>query len=163
MVGRLLDELQQKRPFQRREEEAYLNLIRTADLLRRSVAELLKGHDLTPAQYNVLRILRGAGDTLLSCSEVGSRLVTFEPDVTRLVDRLVTHGLADRLRARQDRRVVRLRITAKGLALLRRLDAAIVDVQTERLGRLSDDRLVQLIELLEELRAEPDAASSSAP
>jgi DNA-binding MarR family transcriptional regulator len=154
MTGRLLIELKQTKPFRSRTDEAYLNIIRTADLLRRATSEFLRPHDLTPAQYNVLRILRGSRGTPLSCGEVGSRLVTFEPDVTRLVDRLAARNLVERQRGTSDRRVVTLAITDAGLALLQQLDQSITDLHTPYLARLGDGRLDQLITLLEEVRAD---------
>lgn len=159
MAGRLLAELKQTKPFQHREDEAYLNLIRTADHLRRQVAELLKPHDLSPAQYNVLRILRGAlaeGDErerARTCGDICARLVTFEPDLTRLLDRLLKQGLVERERDDQDRRVVRSRITKRGVELLARLDGPVVEANRLTLGRLGQDRLLQLIDLLEDVRA----------
>jgi DNA-binding MarR family transcriptional regulator len=159
MAGRLLSELKQTRPFKCREDEAYLNLVRTADLLKREMAELLKPLDLTPAQYNVLRILRGAlgeGDArerARTCGDICARMVTYEPDLTRLLDRLVRQELVERERDEQDRRVVRSRITGKGLAVLAKLDEPTLDRHRARLGRLGQERLLQLIDLLEELRS----------
>lgn len=159
MTGRLLTELKQTRPFRSREDEAYLNLVRTTELLRREAGEVLKPHDLTQAQYNVLRILRGAlreakpEDQARTCGDIAARLVTFEPDVTRLLDKLERQGLITRERDTADRRVVRSRITAKGLALLDALDAPLTQVSHRRLGRLGEQRLTQLIDLLEELRS----------
>jgi DNA-binding MarR family transcriptional regulator len=158
MAGLLLKELKQTRPFRSRAEEAALNLIRTADLLKRASAELLRAHDLTSAQYNVLRILRGALNErderkrARTCGDIGARLVTYEPDVTRLLDKLVKQGLVERERDDQDRRVVHSRITRKGLDLLARLDEPSVALLERRLGRLGQDRLAALIELLEAIR-----------
>lgn len=159
MVGRLLTELKQTKPFRSREDEAFLNLIRTTELLRREVMELFKPHDISQAQYNVLRILRGAlreaepQHQARTCGDIASRLVTFEPDVTRLLDKLERQGLIVRERDGADRRVVRSRITDKGLALLTQLDDPIADMQQRRLGRLGQDRLATLIDLLEDLRS----------
>ena len=159
MTGRLLAELKQTRPFRTREDEAFLNLVRTTELLRREVIELFKPHDLSHAQYNVLRILRGASresdpqDRARTCGDIASRLVTFEPDVTRLLDKLERQELILRERDGADRRVVRSRITDKGLALLEQLDEPIMEMQRRRLGRLGQERLTQLIDLLEDLRA----------
>ena len=159
MVGRLLTELKQTRPFRTREDEAFLNLVRTTELLRREVIELFRPHDITHAQYNVLRILRGAlreakaEDQARTCGDIASRLVTFEPDVTRLLDKLERQELIVRERGATDRRVVRSRITDKGLALLASLDDPITAIQRRRLGRLGEERLTQLIGLLEELRS----------
>jgi MarR family transcriptional regulator, organic hydroperoxide resistance regulator len=159
MVGRLLTELKQTKPFRSREDEAFLNLVRTTELLRREVIELFKPHDLTHAQYNVLRILRGAlresdpQNHARTCGDIASRLVTFEPDVTRLLDKLERQGLINRERDVADRRVVRSRITDKGLVLLTQLDEPIAEIQRRRLGRLGEERLATLIDLLEELRS----------
>jgi DNA-binding MarR family transcriptional regulator len=159
MSGLLLKELKQGRPFRNRVDEAYLNLVRTADLLKRSTAEALRPHDLSPAQYNVLRILRGAlnekseRDHARTCGDICDRLVTYEPDLTRLLDKLVRQGLVMRERDEEDRRVVRSRITRKGLELLAGLDDTIDSVTRARLQRLGDDRLLHLIDLLEAIRA----------
>jgi len=158
MAGRLLTELKQTKPFRSREDEAFLNLVRTTELLRREVIELFKPHDITHAQYNVLRILRGAlresgpQHQARTCGDIASRLVTFEPDVTRLLDKLERQELIIRERDADDRRVVRSRITDKGLALLTQLDEPIAETQRSRLGRLGQERLAMLIDLLEELR-----------
>ena len=160
MAGRLLIELKQTKPFRTREDEAFLNLVRTTELLRREVTELFKPHDISHAQYNVLRILRGAlresdpQEHARTCGDIASRLVTFEPDVTRLLDKLERQGLIIRERGAVDRRVVRSRITDKGLALLTELDEPIAETQQRRLGRLGAERLATLIDLLEDLRSE---------
>jgi DNA-binding MarR family transcriptional regulator len=158
MAGRLLTELKQTRPFRSLEDEAFLNLVRTTELLRREVIDLFKQYDLTHAQYNVLRILRGAlreadpQNQARTCGDIASRLVTFEPDVTRLLDKLERQEFITRERAADDRRVVRSRITDKGLAVLASLDEPIAQSQRQRLGRLGPERLAVLIDLLEELR-----------
>ncbi|MGH7405585.1 MAG: MarR family transcriptional regulator, partial [Candidatus Methylomirabilales bacterium] len=100
-------------------------------------------------QYNVLRILRGAGPDGLACREVCERMITRDPDVTRLVDRLEARGLIARERDRRDRRVVMVRITEGGLRLLRRLDDPITHLHTQNLGHLGTKRLQALVELLE--------------
>ena len=159
MVDRLLTELKQSRPFRSREDEAFLNLVRTTELLRREAAELLKPHDLSHAQYNVLRILRGAlreDDPLQrarTCGDIASRLVTYEPDVTRLLDKLERQRMVVRERDGSDRRVVRTRITDHGIAVLAALDEPLAQAHQRRLGRLGEQRLVELIEILEALRA----------
>ena len=117
----LQEEIKQSRPFRSREEEAYLTLVRTADVLTRTVADQLKDFNISETQYNVLRILRGAGPDGHPCSEVGARLLTRDPDVTRLLDRLEKRDLITRARDASDRRVVTIRITPEGLALLKEL------------------------------------------
>src|SRR4028119_251696 len=98
MAGRIQAELKQSRPIGSLEEEAFLNLQRTSNALNQGIADLLRSHDLTPAQYNVLRILRGAGEGGLNASDIAGRMITRDPDVTRLVDRLEKRGLVDRWR-----------------------------------------------------------------
>ncbi len=133
--------------------DAYLALITTAERFEREVVELLKGAGLSPSQYNILRILRGAGDAGLACGQVGGRLVRHDPDVTRLMDRLEKRGLIARAREQQDRRIVRTRITGAGLELLERLDAPVDDLHDRQLGHLSERRLGELKALLVEAGA----------
>lgn len=130
--------------------DAYLALITTAERFEREVVELLKGAGLSPSQYNILRILRGAGDAGLACGQVGGRLVRHDPDVTRLMDRLEKRGLIARAREQQDRRVVRTRITPDGLELLATLDAPVDDLHERQLGHMSERRLGDLKTLLVE-------------
>ena len=133
--------------------DAYLALITTAERFEREVVELLKGAGLSPSQYNILRILRGAGDAGLACGQVGGRLVRHDPDVTRLMDRLEKRGLLARAREQQDRRIVRTRITGAGLELLESLDAPVDDLHDRQLGHLNERRLGELKALLVEAGA----------
>ncbi len=146
-------ELKQKIPFASREQEAYLALLRTADALQSEVERRLNDFGLTGTQYNALRILRGAGPEGLPCREIGERMITHDPDVTRLLDRLEGRGFVERLRAKQDRRVIYGRITAAGLKLLREMDAPIEKYGREMLRHVGQGRLKQLIELLELVRS----------
>ena len=146
----LQQEIKQSRPFRSREEEAYLSVIRTADLLARDIGDQLKDYGISETQYNVLRILRGAGPDGHPCSEVGARLVTRDPDVTRLLDRMEKRGLVSRSRDAADRRIVTIRLSADGLALLADLDG--MRRVDELLGHLGPRRLDQLIELLAAVR-----------
>ena len=141
-----------KRPFQSPEDEVYLNVQRAADQLLRGVEELLKPAGLTPSQYNVLRILRGAGPEGLACGEIAGRMLTRDPDMTRLLSRLDKHGLVSRLRDAHDRRVVVTRITATGLRLLASLDESVAALHRQQLRRLGRERLKQLSALLQEVR-----------
>lgn len=132
-----------------REEETFVTLLRATDRLQRRVAELFKTEDLSATQYNVLRILRGAGPGGLSCGEVAERMITRDPDVTRLLDRLERRGLLVRTRELADRRVVRSRITNDGLSALARLDVPLQALHREQLGHLGPRRLAQLAALLQ--------------
>ena len=145
-------ELKQKKPLGSREEEAYLSILRSAEALSWAVTELLKGADLTPTQYNALRILRGAGEEGASCSEVGDRMVTKDSDITRLLDRLEKRGLITRERGVEDRRRITTRITDEGLQLLAELDEPVVELQRRQLGHLGAMRLSALIDLLDAAR-----------
>lgn len=139
-------------PPHSKEEEAFLSLVRTSARLEHSAAEWLKPYDLTPTQYNALRILRGAGPGGLCRNEVGARMINPVPDVTRLLDRLVDAGYVVRERDERDRRYVTARITEEGLALLARLDEPIVRLHEAQLGHLSPADLDRLIELADRVR-----------
>ena len=145
-------ELKQKVPFTSREQEAYLSLLRTADALQAQVEAKLKEFGLTGTQYNALRILRGAGTEGLPCREIGERMITHDPDITRLLNRLEGRGFVERTRARHDRRVIYGRITAAGLKLLRELDVPIEKHSREMLHHVGQEKLKQLIALLELVR-----------
>ena len=152
MAKTLRDELKMTRPFKSVEEEAVLSIARTAALLEHAGADALKPFDLTITQYNVLRILRGAGDTGMCRNAVGERLVTKVPDVTRLLDRMETSGLISRRRSGEDRRFVATYITDKGLKLLEKIDRELPAIHASQLGHVSQKRLKELIQLLEEVR-----------
>lgn len=132
---------------------AFLAVVTTAEELQRGLAELFKAHDLSSTQYNVLRILRGAGPDGAMCGDVAGRLIQHDPDVTRLLDRLDRRGLIDRTRDTKDRRIVRTRITKAGLALLADLDAPVDEVHNKQLGHMSEARLSELCALLDVVRA----------
>ena len=152
MAGKLKSELKQTKEFTRIEEEANLNIIRTAEFLMAAMAEVMKQESLTLTQYNALRILRGAGEKGLMCVEIGERMVTKESDITRLLDRLETRGLVSRERPADNRRVVITRITAEGSKLLSRLDQPVANANVKLSGRLSKTQLTSLIEILETIR-----------
>jgi DNA-binding MarR family transcriptional regulator len=145
-------ELKQKVPFTSREQEAYLSLLRTAGALETRVEAWLKQFGLTGTQYNALRILRGAGPEGSPCREIGERMITHDPDVTRLLNRLENRGLVHRTRAKHDRRVIYGKITGAGLKLLREIDAPIEKHGRKMLGHVGQEKLKQLIELLELVR-----------
>jgi len=148
MSSALQHEIRQTKPFASLEHEASLSIERTASALRHALAEALREFDLTPAQLNVLRILRGAGEGGLCRHEVGDRLIAQVPDVTRLLDRMEEAGLVTRTRSEEDRRMVRSRITAAGLALLARIDAPLEALHARQLGHMSEEQLRTLVELL---------------
>lgn len=134
------------------EETAFLDLQRTCDLLSRRLAYVLKSEDLSATQYNVLRILRGSPDGL-PCGEIANRMITRDPDITRLLDRMEKRDLISRWRETKDRRVVMARITGNGLKVLTRLDEPVEDAHRKQLGHLGKDRLRALAELLAAARA----------
>lgn len=146
-------ELQQTRPWDLLEEEAHVSIGRTAALLERAFAQLLKPHGITPTQYNVLRILRGAGAAGLCRNEVGARLVTPVPDVTRLLDRMADMKLIARQRSDEDRRLVRTHLTAKGLDLVNSLDAVLRPSHLQRLAGIPREKITALVETLAEIRS----------
>jgi DNA-binding MarR family transcriptional regulator len=131
----------------------FVSLLRTADAFSRVAEALVKTAGLSGAQYNILRVLRGAGEAGLGCNEIGCRLISRDPDITRLLDRMETRGLIARAREIKDRRVVKTRITAEGLRILRDLDAPMQELHRKQLRRLPEKKLRQLLLLLDEARA----------
>src|SRR4051794_32770589 len=121
MAGKLQQELKQTKAMSSVAEESLLNIVRTADVLLHSLTLLMKPHQLSPTQYNVLRILRGAGEQGVSCKDIAARLVARDPDITRLMDRLEQRGLIVRDRAKEDRRIVIHRLTPSGHELVAEL------------------------------------------
>jgi DNA-binding MarR family transcriptional regulator len=145
------DAQKQSKPAGCREEEIYLTILRTAEVLSWAVIETLRRADLTPTQYNALRILRGAGPQGASCREVGERMVTKESDITRLLNRLEARGLISRERG-EDRRFLVVRITDKGLRLLSELDEPVTECHRRQLGHLGDSQFTSLNRLLRAAR-----------
>jgi DNA-binding MarR family transcriptional regulator len=152
MAHELLTEIQQKLPFKSLEQEAHLNIVRTASVLEDAFEQILKPAGITNAQYNVLRILRGAEPDGLCRNDVRDRMLTRMPDMTRLLDRMEAAGLVTRTRDAEDRRIVTTRISAKGRRLVDKLDAAVAEEHQQRLGHLNKTELRQLIELLSAVR-----------
>ena len=148
MAG-LKHEIAQERPFSSVEEETLLNLLRTADCLQRAFQHRSRDWGVTSTQYNVLRILRGAQPQGLTCSAIGDRMITADPDITRLLARLKALKLIRQQRDRHDRRVVWTQISEAGLELLRQMDPVIQRTPKELLGHLSEKELAELIRLLE--------------
>lgn len=133
------------------EESLFVELARTTDLLSRGPARVLKQERLSPPQYNVLRILRGAPEGLL-CGQIAERMITRDPDITRLLDRMEKRRLLSRHRDEPDRRRIVVRITPEGLALLSRLDPPVQQVHREQLGHLAPSQLRHLIRQLRKCR-----------
>jgi len=153
VVSRIQQEIKQKRPFGSKAQEATIGLMRTADLVRRAVGHIVEPCGITPQQYNVLRILRGAGENGLPTLEIAERMIEETPGITRLIDRLETKRLVSRKRCKEDRRRVWCRITPEGLALLDKLDGPIRDADSLALGSLTSKELTQLVSLLDRARS----------
>jgi DNA-binding MarR family transcriptional regulator len=152
-MAELAEEIKQTKPFPSKEQEVFLNIQRTAEVLGWTVIEILKPFELTQVQYNVLRILRGAGEEGIKCSEISERLVTKDSDITRLLDRLENRGLVARERDEKDRRIVVSRITEEGLDTLAQLDEPVRQGIKGVLGHFGEDLLEQLNALLVLARA----------
>lgn len=146
-------EIRQRRPFRSKGQEAMLGLLRTADLVRRSVAQVLEPHGITPQQYNVLRILRGAGEEGLPTLEIAERMLEQTPGITRLLDRLEAKELVRRKRCAADRRQVLCWLTPEGSALVARLDAPMDEADEAVAAVLPAADLERLVALLDALRA----------
>src|SRR5256714_4651011 len=147
---RLQHELKKKRPFESPEEEAALNILRTSDQLQIRLARLLREHELTPSQYNVLRILRGEGKPL-AILEIASRTITVVPGITGLIDRLERAGFVSRVRCESDRRVIFVALSEKGAETVASLDAPVRELHKCLMGHLSATELKELNRLLEKV------------
>ena len=152
MPLRLLDEIKQSKPFTSPAQEAFLSIERTSAVLGHAFAEFVKPFGITPTQFNVLRILRGAGKDGLPTLEIAERMIEQTPGITRLIDRLEAKKLVARERSSTDRRCVYCRITAAGLELLGRLDAPVEAAAGDSLTSLKKRELAQLVELLDRAR-----------
>jgi DNA-binding MarR family transcriptional regulator len=152
MPGKIQKEIRVTRPLDSAQTEAFLNIQRTAGVLLSEIQDVLRPFGLSNPQYNVLRILRGAGLDGLPSGEIGGRMVTRDPDITRLIDRLLQAGLVSRHRGTQDRRVVRVGITEKGLSVLSQLDEPIRAAHERQFESLTSEQMSTLISLLEALR-----------
>jgi DNA-binding MarR family transcriptional regulator len=158
MESKLRQEIGKRHAFQSLRQEVTLNLMRTADALMRQVEALFKPYTISPTHYNVLRILRGAGEAGLSCRDVSDRMITRDPDMTRLLDRLEKRALIQRRRDTEDRRVVKTRITPAGLALLAELDEPVRQLHEQQLVSLDDQQLQTLNALLDLARSKADTS-----
>ena len=148
-MASLKSEIAQQRPFASIEEEAVLNLMRTSDCIQRAFQRATREWGVTSTQYNVLRILRGAHPHGLTCTEIGSRMIAADPDITRLLSRLKNLKLIRQQRDRHDRRVLWTHISENGLELLRQMDPVITRTPKELLAHLSESELAELTRLLE--------------
>lgn len=151
-VRRLREEIKQKKPFHDRSHAAALALLRTADELRRSIDSLIDPHGVSAEQYNVLRILRGAGEKGLPTLEIAARLLERNPGITRLIDKLEAKQLVERARCETDRRQVFCRITPAGAAIVHALDEPSRQANTKAFRALSTAQLDELIDLLDRVR-----------
>ncbi|MFG0293917.1 MAG: MarR family winged helix-turn-helix transcriptional regulator [Phycisphaerales bacterium JB065] len=156
-MAALQHEVNKKQPFDLLEQEAHLNLVRTAAELEGPMLQILKPHGLTASTYNVLRILRGSGPAGRHASDIGCDMVVRVPDVTRLVDRLEQRGLVVRERSTTDRRVVVVRISDAGLELLKKLDKPVLAAHKELLGHMTTEELTALNALLVKARGGQEA------
>lgn len=144
------------------EEQVFILILRAADYFGQQTEEMLKPSGLTSTQYNVLRILRGAGSEGLPCKSVGCRMISHDPDMTRLLDRMEKRGLIARERQKDDRRVVKARITPTGLEILKKLDNPVREAHKTRFAHITATKLKQLAELLGECQKPAPKESSSA-
>jgi DNA-binding MarR family transcriptional regulator len=163
MVQKTKSSAKPPRLFKSAAQELFLVIQKTADGLMVELAELLKPHGISATQYNVLRILRGAGAGCdgghadpdakgLACREIGQRMITRDPDMTRLLDRLEERSLIVRERGKGDRRMITTRITSAGLELIQSLDQPVLDLHEQQLVHLSEKKLLVLLKLLESVR-----------
>jgi DNA-binding MarR family transcriptional regulator len=156
-TAHLQRELKKKRPFDSPEQEAILNLLRTSDWIDNRFGRLFRDYGITNSQYNVLRILRGEGQPLPSL-EIADRMIQVVPAITGLIDRLEKQELVVRRRCSEDRRVVYVEITTKGLTMLKQLDDPVENMHKSLVGHLSRAELKELSRLLEKARhAESEA------
>lgn len=138
-------------PTARLEDRLFVAILKVADSLAQQAEQLFKSAGLTGAQYNVLRILRGAEPEGLLCRGIGERMISRDPDITRLLDRMENHSLITRERQKEDRRVIKTRITAEGLKLLKKLDQPVHELHKGQFRHMAQSRLKQLTELLIEV------------
>jgi DNA-binding MarR family transcriptional regulator len=154
-MRRLRQIIKQRKPFESLQQEVFLEVLRTGNAMVQDLVELLRPHGLTQPQYNVLRILRGAGPGGLPTGEVGERMVVSrEPDVTRLLVRMEGLGLVERERRADNRRFVNARITREGLRVLKALDEPVRRMHARQLQHMSRPALETLAGLLEQVRRE---------
>lgn len=157
MSGKIQTEIRLSKPLSQPEVEAFLNIQRTAELQLNQLTQLLRPHGFSPAQYNVLRILRGAGEQGLPCGEIAARMISRDPDITRLIDRMEQRGWVARSRSEQDRRVVTVTVRPQALAMLAALDEPVAELHRVQFAVIDANRIAMLVSLLEALREESKA------
>ena len=135
------------------EDRLFVALLKASDSLASQADQLIKANGLTSAQYNVLRILRGAGPEGLPCNTIAERMISRDPDMTRLLDRMEKRDVITRERQKEDRRVVKARITDEGLKLLKKMDAPIRELHKSQFAHMTSARLKTLMDLLTEVAA----------
>jgi DNA-binding MarR family transcriptional regulator len=150
-MGKVTEEIRQTRPFEQREQEVLVTLLRTGDVLRHAIETALRPWKLSPEQYNVLRILRGARDEGHPTLGIAQRMVARAPNISRMVDKMIARGLVQRRRVEDDRRVALVRITGDGLSTLSKCDQALADV-LDKLDCLKKGEMESLVELLDRVR-----------
>jgi MarR family transcriptional regulator, organic hydroperoxide resistance regulator len=148
----IVDELKQTRPFASKAQEATVALLHTTDVVRRRLARVVASHGITLQQYNVLRILRGAGGEPMSALDIAERLIEETPGISRLLDRLVAKKLIQRERCSEDRRRLECSITAKGLELLARLDEPVLAADSAAMDGLTAREVATLSDILTRIR-----------
>lgn len=152
-MGKIYEELRQSKRFPRPQQEAAVALLRTADLLRARTEGALAPHGISPEQYNVLRILRGAEEHRLPTLEIASRMIARAPNITRLIDKLVRKKLVSRCDHDRDRRIVVVQLTPGGLDLVQKVSATVEDLDTRAFDGLTKPQVEALIELLDAVRS----------
>jgi DNA-binding MarR family transcriptional regulator len=154
MAGKLAIEIRQSKGLATLEGEALLNVLRTAEVIHQKMNLALKQYDLTFTQYNVLRILRGAREQGVTCSELAERMIARDPDITRLLDRMERRGLVKRQRSTSDRRIVLTMLDPNGGALLNDTEQPLRDLNVAIMGKLGESRLLSLVSALERVRVD---------
>lgn len=152
MPGKISAEIRLSKSTIEPEVEAFLNIQRTAEIQLGQLTQLLRPLGLSPAQYNVLRILRGAGEQGLPCGEIATRMISRDPDITRLIDRMEQRGWVTRTRSAQDRRVVTVSAQPAAIEILASLDEQVAKLHRSQFSPFDSSRVLTLISLLEELR-----------
>jgi MarR family transcriptional regulator, organic hydroperoxide resistance regulator len=162
-MGSIRDEIKQTRPFPSRADEAVVTLLGTADRVRTAFSRVVEAHGITLQQYNVLRILRGAGEGGLPTLEIAARMIEQSPGITRLLDRLEARGLARRVRCPEDRRQVLCHVTEKARRVLDGLDGPVAEAARRCIAPLDASRTAELVRLLDAVRSATASSVNTSP